>query len=303
MIAYDFSTASKVKRNGYYDLFSRAGKAHIATLLQKEKEFAENFNLTYATPALRKLDAKAKKGKATEEELKELKKAEKTFQGQLSNGYLIKNEKAIKVINDYLSCLDIVETDLNTLGVDEFHDVSDNSEIILGKPLTFYNLHPDQLIKDMYANIFQSPEYTLGQIEKLAKLKVNMGATMEGERVFTSRDQAEALLLNYPGTREERGALVNKLMDLRIVSNINATNFQSRLKEIIDLLMKVDAEFDLEVYEEIKNYLPQYHNKKTKYFIYMLSQFNYSQAVPVTSRITLIDLYAFYRKAVELCSC
>lgn len=302
MIAYDFSTISRPLRRGFYELFSSAGKAHIASLLEQELEVAKNFTLTYETAELRKLDVKAKRGQATPEEQLKLSKANKVFKGQLANGYLIENEKAIKVINDYLDCMDIVEEDLNYLGGSGSADVSDNSEIILGKSLSFYNLHPDLLITDIYDSLFEAPKYTADQILRLAHLKAGFGSDKESTQVFKNRAEAEDFLIDVPGSPQEREILISKLADLQIVSDINAVDFQNRLRNIIKTLLKVDAEFNIEVYEIVKDVLPQYHNKKTKYFIYMLSQFNYSQSVPVSSRIKLMDLYAFYRKAEELCS-
>jgi len=301
MIAYDFSGDSQRVRSNYYNLLSPAGKAHLTALLEKEKEIAKNFVLVYETAELRKLAAKASRGQVTPEEQTLLDKSPKTFKGKLTAGPLLENEKAIQVVRDYLDCLDIVDADLEFLVGSYSDESSINSEIVLGKPISYWNLHPDRLPVDIYKSIFNAPEYTKGEIEKLFNLKMGINKDLQDVKIFEKKSEAEEVLLNYAGTPMEKRILVDKLMDLQAVTDVTRAEYKIRLVNLINTLLKRDAEFDFEVYQELKDVLPQYHNKKTKYFIYMLSQFNYSQTIPVSSRIDEISLYAFYRKADELC--
>lgn len=302
MIAYDFSNDSQRVRSGYYNLLSPAGKAHLASLLRKEREVAKNFVFMYETKELRMLAQKASRGPVTPEEQQLLDNSPKSFKGKLASGYLLENKKAIEVIEAYLNCLDIVDSDSEFL-VGSSSDVSSsNTEIILGNPVSYWNLHPSRLPVDIFRSLFTSPEYTRGEIEKLINLKLGVNADLNETKIFHKTADAEAILLDYHGTPMEKKILVDKLMELQVIGDVSPAEYRDRLAKIVDTLLKRDAEFDIDVYNDVKDVLPQYHNKKTKYFIYMLSQFNYSQKVPISSRIDIVSLYAFYRKAEELCS-
>ena len=304
MIVYDLSNQPQRVRLSYYNLLSPAGKAHLAQLMQEEKEVLENFVLSYETPQLRKLEARAKRdlSSLTDEERVMLDKGKKSFKGLLSNGTIIEDEKSISVISEYIDCLDILETDLQALGSFAGETGQQNSEIILGKQMSYWNLHPDQFSISVYQSLFDSPEYTRQELERLFNMKLGMESLSKPPKVFKNRKEVEPLLFNYVGSEKDKQILTDKLANLHVVGETGLTEYRTAVTNIINLLLERDAEFDFSVYEKIKEYLPQYHNQKTRYFIYLLSQFNYTQIMPVSTRIDFITLQAFYRKADELCS-
>lgn len=302
MIAYDLSNESQRMRFNYYNLLSPAGRAHLALLLQKEKEILEGFVLSYETPQLRRLEAKAKREELTADEQKLLKKGSKSFKGVLANGGLLENESSIKVINDYLDCIDIIEDDLKMLGSFVGNEGQENSEVVLGKQMSYWNLHPNQFAVSVYDSMFDSPEYTRQELHKLFNMKVGSIAISKPPKVFASKKEVEQILNNYVGTDAEKQTLTDKLLGLFVVGDVASTEYKNSVVRLINLLIEKDAEFDYEIYKDLKTHLPQYHNKKTKYIIYLLSQYNHTESVPVSSRIEFTTLQAFYRKADELCS-
>lgn len=301
MIAYDLSEESQRVRTNYYNLLSPAGRAHLAALLTKEKEILENFVLSHKTPELRKLEAKSRKSELTPEEVKLLKKSPKVFKGVLASGGMIENEKAIKVINEYLDCIDIIEDDLKILNSFNSEEVKENSEIVLGKQMSYWNLHPNQFSVSVYSSLFDSPEYTRQELLKLFNMKLGAEMVVQPPKVFKGKKEVEPLLNNYIGSALEKQVLVDKLVALRVVGDTPHSEYQNNLVRLINTLIAKDLEFDYSVYKDVNQVLPQYHNKKTRYFIYLLSQFNHTQSMPVSSRIDFTTLHAFYRKADELC--
>lgn len=302
MIAYDFSGESQRLRLSFYNLLAPSGRAHLGLLMQKEKELLSQFVLSYETPEMRRLAAKQKRGQVSPEETILLSKAEKSFKGLLESGALIENKKAIAVVSEYLDCEDIIEEDLDTLiGFAEAVG-QQNTEIIMGKQMSYWNLHPDQFSISVFQSIYAYPEYTKQELMKLFNMKLNLDAEKLPDKVFANRDEAELLLNSYLGTKEEKRVLVDKLLSLHVVGEVSPKEYKATLTKLINTLLERDSEFDYEVYQALKDYLPQYHNKKTKYFIFMLAQYNTTISSSVSSRIDTLTLHAFYRKAEELCS-
>lgn len=302
MIAYDFSSESQRVRMNYYNLLSPAGRAHLALLLQKEKDILESFILSYETSQLRRLEAKAKKEELTDDEKKLLKKGKKSFKGVLATGGLIENESSLKVVNEYLDCLDIIEDDLKVLESFAGLEGQQNSEVVLGKQMSYWNLHPNQFSVSVYESLFDSPEYTKQELYKLFNMKVGSIAVSQPAKVFGNKKEVEQLLNNYVGSETEKASVTDKLLNLYVVGDVATVEYKNTIVRLINLLIEKDAEFDYLVYKDLKPHLPQYHNKKTKYFIYMLAQYNHTESVAVSSRIDFTTLQAFYRKADELCS-
>lgn len=302
MIAYDFSSESQRVRMNYYNLLSPAGRAHLALLLQKEKDILESFVLSYETSQLRRLEAKGKKEELTSDEKKLLKNGKKSFKGVLASGGLIENESSLKAVNEYLDCLDIIEDDLKVLESFAGLEGQQNSEVVLGKQMSYWNLHPNQFSVSVYDTLFDSPEYTKQELYKLFNMKIGAISVSKPVKVFSKRKEVEQLLNNYVGTDTEKVSMVDKLLNLYVVGDITPAEYKNSVVRLINLLIEKDSEFDYSVYKDLKSHLPQYHNKKTKYFIYMLAQYNHTESVAVSSRIEFTTLQAFYRKADELCS-
>lgn len=301
MIAYDFSDESTRTRTGFYNLLSPAGRAHLAALLTKEKEILDNFVLSYETPELRRLEAKARRSTLTPEEQSLLQKSPKKFKGALKSGGLIEDEKSIKVISNYLECLDIINTDLEFLSNFDDDASKPNTEIILGKQMSYWNLHPNQFTVSVYKSIFQAPEYTKQELAKIFNMKIGADKHRTQPLVFDGKDEVETLLVNFRGTPSEHETVKEKLLNLTVLADAPPREYKANVIRALNILFERDDEFDFDVYKNVKNYLPQYHNKKAKYFIYLLSQFNQVQVVPVSSRIDITSIHALYRKADELC--
>ncbi|MFF2798203.1 hypothetical protein [Lysinibacillus xylanilyticus] len=302
MIAYDFSEESQRVRLGFYNLLSPAGKAHLAELLREEQQVLNSFVLSYASPELRKLEAKGRKNELTEDEEKLLLKSPKSFKGLLRDGGMVENKRAVEIVNDYIDCLDIIDDDLKILANFAGEEGQQNSEIILGKQMSYWNLHPNQFPVAVYESLFESPEYTRQELRKMFNIKIGAEGLTQPPKVFKSKREIEPLLNNFIGTDLEKQTLTEKLFSLRVVGDASVSEYQNSLIKLIDILIARDAEFEFEVYEELEGVLPQYHCKKTKLFIYLLAQYNYTQSMSVSSRIKFDDLHAFYRKADELCS-
>ena len=302
MIAYDFSSESARVRTGFYNMLSPLGKAHLAQLLREEKKLLSRFKLSYDTPEARKVAFKESKGmELTKEEITLLNNSPKSFLGEVADGDKVTNEKAVSVISNYVDCIDIIDADIKTLGTFEDSKYTANADVILGKPLTYWNLHPNTLPTTIYETIFDSPQYVKNEIEKLVELKTASSLNQQPQRLIATQNAAREMLVHYQGSKGEKDLLAEKLYSLRVVGEASPVEFLNNLNKIINILIDKDNEFDESIYYSVKDLLPQYHNQKLKYFIYLLAQYNSSATVPVNARIDFNILHAFYRKAEELC--
>lgn len=300
MISYEMGKVSQKARLGFYNLLSPEGKKYLAELYESELQILNNFQMSYSTPDLRRLERKVEKGTADESEIKILKKNKKSFQGVLNSGGVIKDEDAIKVISDYLEAKEIIEVDLKHLKGSDTEDVKDNAQVILGRPIAYWNLHPNLFTPAMFRELYQSPEYVRDEINKMIILKATNGEVVEQRKVFDNIKEIQEVLRDVK-TEEYFEALVVKLAHLNYLEDSSSNTFKTNLLNLINLLIEEDRNFDFKVYQKVKQYLPQYHNQKLRYMITLICQHNHVGTTEVSHRIEFLDLYAMYRKADELC--
>lgn len=304
MIAFELANFSFITRPNFYSLFSPSGKAYLNALLVEEKENAKQFVLTYDTRELRKLAAKAKRSSLTPEEEAALKKGKKSFQGNLASGGMIEDPEAIEVVRSYLDVLDTVDQEVDYLSKFKItSSTTTNSEVVFEREITFWNLHPQVFGEQVYSSLFSSPEYTRRELERLFNLKKKALLKQETAKVFNDAKQVELFLLQFQLPASERKILADKLVNLKVLGELTSNEFKTHLTSALNIFKESDDKFKLNVYEKVSKYLPQYHNQKVKWLIYTLAQYNFVEAMSITNRITLDQIYAFYRKADELCYC
>lgn len=304
MIALELANFSFITRPNFYSLFSPSGKAYLNALLVEEKENAKQFVLTYDTPELRKLAAKARRSTLTPDEELTLEQGKKSFRGNLASGGMIEDEEAVEVVRNYLEVLDTVSSEIDYLS--KFRITSDtttNSEVVFEREISFWNLHPQVFGEQVYSSLFSSPEYTRRELERLFNLKKKALLKQETSKVFTDLKQVEVFLLQFQLPSSDRKILADKLVNLEVLGELTPNDFKAHLSSAINIFKESDDKFNLPVYEKVAKYLPQYHNQKVKWLIYTLAQYNFVETMSITNRITLDQIYAFYRKADELCYC
>lgn len=302
MIGYDFSRVSARRRTQIYNLFSPTGRAHLAHLLRRELDNLNRFVMSYETPELRRLEAKGKRVELTLEEEELLARGAKSFKGLLDNGDVIEDEKALQVIGDYMLAQGVIESDYRTLETFIQLEGQQNSEIILGRQLSYWNLHPNQFPASVYEVIFDAPDYVKQEILKIQKIKQGRNKKVVSAKVFSDRGDAVELLRPLKCSEDEKQLLAEKLMGLNVVGEMSYDQYRETLVAAVNATIEKDNEFDYQSYKLLKSVIPNYHNQKTKYLIYMLAQYNQTGATEVNSRLDFDTLLAFYRKADELCS-
>lgn len=301
MFAKELKTMSSRNRVKFYELFGD-NKNVIADLLKGELEVAETFERNYSTPELRKIAAKAKRAGDTET-LDSLPKDSMKFTGRLTTGDVIEDQKAIDTINSYLESTSIISQDLPTLvAKSDGTTNSGSTAIILGRELHYWNLHPNSLDEAIYGYLFRQPQYVVSEIEKLVMIKLNTSKEVVEEKVFTDERELTHLLYKLEATEEELEVLRHKLMKVTYTGILPKDEFKATLEKALVMFMESDNSFDLEIYKNIRGSLPQYNNQKTKYFVTLLNQYSVSTSTELNRLINFRSLYAYYRKAVELCS-
>lgn len=301
MIINELRNNAQRTRNKIYSLFNRQGKAFIRNLLIGEKEVLESFELSYPSAELRRIAHKEKRGTATPEELEKLASAPKKFEGKTPTG-LVTNPAAIRVINSYINNLPLISEDLKSLGDKGVSQEINSDNVILGRDVTYWNLHPDRFNIAVFDLMFKksSRAYVKEELIKMFKLKVQEIEKKESVFVFDDRAEAQALLLNYPFQGTNKEASIDKLMQLKTINGLTRIEYKDYLKTLLDGCIEEDVKFKMEVYNEIKDLLPQYDCRKTEYMIGLLVQYNLDDATRVNSKIDLMTLLAFYRKVEDL---
>lgn len=304
MIINELAKDSARTRNTYYSLFNPEGKAYIRALLQQERALLNAFELNYDTPELRKMDYLAKNGKATEEQLAQLEKAKKKFVGRTPRG-MIQDPKTIRIVSGYINNLKAINEDLKSLG--DGGAVTDvaSDEVILGKPMTYWNLHPAQLYETIYDYLFSTSglEYLQNELIKLFGLKAKEGQEIETTPIYDPEvddNHLEGILLRYTGSAEDKDKIKGKLYSLNTVGKLTVSEYRAILEKLLNRTLDEDLKFEYDQYKELKEILPQYNKMKTNYMVTLLTQFNQPAEVKVNNSITFEIIMAFMRKVDEL---
>lgn len=301
MFSKELVKVSARNRVKFYELFG-TNKKVVAELFKGEQEVAENFELNYATPELRKIAAKAKRTGDTEV-LNSLPKDSLKFTGRFKNGDVIDDKESIDIVNEYLSSMKIINQDMHQLIGVEGESSGSGSNIILGREIHYWNLHPNSIHEVVYESLFSQPHYVVSELEKLAQIKIQGSIGKEVIKVFQKESEIIPTLDHLKATQEDINKIKFKLMNLIHIGNLDLVDYKSNLLKALEMFIESDNEFKLDVYKKIGNYLPQYNNQKTKYFVTLLSQYNTNNSgIILDARIDFNIIYAYYRKAVELCS-
>lgn len=304
MIALELARMSFISRPNFFSLFSPTGKAYLSSLLEAELEVANKFNLSFDTPELRKLEAKSKRSELTEEEQTMLNKGKKGFHGALAAGGVIPNKEVVAVINKQLSAQELAKSEIKYLSSFKTSTGTQASgEVIFEKEISYWNLHPQTFGGKVYEVLFDSPEYARRELQRLFELKRNQILKIEPDRIFADDQDIQFFMVKNLIPVEDRVLLLPKFRSLMTLGELDNNKYKEYLSNAIKVFRESDQEFNMDLYPEVSRYLPNYHNKKVRWLIYAIAQYNSVESVSVSNRISLQQIYAFYRKADELCSC
>lgn len=281
--------------NNLQTTFTPEGRISVANWLLCEREQLSNFVLNYETPELRRISKKESLGKASEEELSLLKMNKKVFTGHLLNGEQIRNPKSIAIINKNINYVKTYSDMIDTL----LAETTNNSVVdtlILGERLTNINLSPRKFISIAYSNMFELPQWVLEGIQTLLELKM----TNSTQSLFPNSDAFISLLSANGILDNDNREYVEDLCKVTVSDAINIEHIQQAIITILSSAKKLDNEFDIEIYEDIHPWFPQYHGVNVNWTLNFLSSYIGSYKPYVSPSIDLEMLAVLYRKAVEL---
>jgi hypothetical protein len=257
--------------------------------MKSEQEALLKFKLDYTDRFLNHIEKKMKRGLASEDELAKLNNAEKTFNGYLANGTKLQNKDSIEVVKKYLRLQkNPIFDSLRELLYKKASQTNSKETIILGTKIFNLNAYPHLYTDLVYGQVDVDPIGVKLELEKILHLKLQQDKV----RVFKSGREAAEFLKPY-------GYMYNPILaDL----NVNSEESVLRIKEIIIECMvqakRIDNNFDWEVYEEVKNYLPMYHNVNKDLILWLISSFVHSVKVQHPS-LKPEALISYYRVAID----
>lgn len=271
------------------------GIIQLTNLLMEEQEQMKKFALDYPTASLRRLAAKQIKSKTTPAEDAELESAIKIFVGNLMNGDHLANPKSLELVNS----IRVVVSKLNSFvyNLAQATHCGNSADImILGERLTAINLNPRGFTQLVYDNYFTQPQWVFEQIRWLIEIR----QTSEMILVFKDTKVLEEELIKVGIDEVRIEEIVNLMSELKVDSTKDITQIGQAVRRLLIASIDLDNTFNVEVYKEVKNYLPQYHKVNLDWSLWFLTSYIGSYKPYVSAAISDEVLLALYRKGVEL---
>lgn len=271
------------------------GIIQLTNLLMEEQEQMKKFALDYPTASLRRLAAKQIKSKTTPAEDAELESAIKIFVGNLMNGDHLANPKSLELVNS----IRVVVSKLNSFvyNLAQATHCGNSADImILGERLTAINLNPRGFTQLVYDNYFTQPQWVFEQIRWLIEIR----QTSEMILVFKDTKVLEEELIKVEIDEVRIEEIVNLMSELKVDSTKDITQIGQAVRRLLIASIDLDNTFNVEVYKEVKNYLPQYHKVNLDWSLWFLTSYIGSYKPYVSAAISDEVLLALYRKGVEL---
>lgn len=271
------------------------GIIQLTNLLMEEQEQMKKFALDYPTASLRRLAAKQIKSKTTPAEYAELESAIKIFVGNLMNGDHLANPKSLELVNS----IRVVVSKLNSFvyNLAQATHCGNSADImILGERLTAINLNPRGFTQLVYDNYFTQPQWVFEQIRWLIEIR----QTSEMILVFKDTKVLEEELIKVGIDEVRIEEIVNLMSELKVDSTKDITQIGQAVRRLLIASIDLDNTFNVEVYKEVKNYLPQYHKVNLDWSLWFLTSYIGSYKPYVSAAISDEVLLALYRKGVEL---